>query len=76
MKRFAMVITLSCVLSGSALAGEIPMVGPAPPPPSGATQTTIGETPNKPGEIPSDRIAGQISDAAVSVLLTVFGLLA
>lgn len=75
MKRFAMAITLSCVLSGSALAGEIPMVGPAPPPPSGATQTTIGETPSKPGQIPTDGIAGQISDAALSALLSVFGLL-
>ncbi len=35
MKRFAMTIALTCVLVGTALAGDIPSV-PAPPPPIAA----------------------------------------
>jgi hypothetical protein len=30
MKRLLMAITLACVLSGTALAGDMPTVGPAP----------------------------------------------
>lgn len=36
MKRFVIAIALTCVLSGSVLAGEIPSV-PGPPPPAPAT---------------------------------------
>lgn len=59
MKRFALAITLSCVLAGSALAGEMPMVGPAPAP----TPTTVEPTPTVPGDIPM---------TALSALLSVF----
>lgn len=72
MKRLVMAITLSCTLSGLALAGEVPSVGPAPPP-GAPTQTT---NPTSPGDIPSVGAADQISDAALSALLTVFGFLA
>lgn len=72
MKRFLMTITLACVLSSSALAGEIPTVNAPAPPPPGTTQTT---STTAPGEIPSDGSAEQISDAALSALLSVLGLL-
>ena len=78
MKRFVIALALACVLSGSALAGDMPTGGIAPPP-SGATQTTTstspGDIPTVPGDIPTSGTAEQISDAALSVLLTVFGLL-
>jgi hypothetical protein len=74
MKRFVMTVALACVLSVSALAGEVPTGGaPDPPAPEGTTQTT-NET--SPGEIPISGYAEQISDAALSGLLAVLGLLA
>lgn len=73
MKRFLIVITLGCVLSVSAMAGEIPTSGSPAPPPSAATQTT---TSTSPGDIPSVGAAEQITDAALSALLTVLGFLA
>lgn len=73
MKRFLVTIALACVLSSSALAGQIPTGGePVPPPPVGTTQTT-SET--SPGEIPTGGYAEQMSDAALSGLLAVLGLL-
>lgn len=72
MKRFVITIALTCVLAIPASAGLIPTVGaPQPVPPSGIAQTT-NET--SPGEIPCD-FAQQISEAGVSGLLAVFGLL-
>ena len=47
MKRFVMTMALTCVLSGSALAGEIPTVGFTAPPPDETTTLTA------PGEVPS-----------------------
>jgi hypothetical protein len=38
MKRFLIAVTLACVLSGTALAGEMPGVSPAPV--SGGTQSS------------------------------------
>jgi len=70
MKRFLLAITLGCVFSVSALAGEIPMVGNVSAPTDPA-QTT---TPTSPGDIPTSGSADQISDAALSALLTVLGL--
>jgi hypothetical protein len=72
MKRLVMAITLSCFVSGLALAGEVPSVVPAPAP-DGTTQTT---TTGSPGEIPTDGSAEQVSDAGLSALLTVLGFLA
>lgn len=73
MKRFVMTIALACVLSSSALAGEIPTSGAPSPQPGGTTQAT-SET--SPGEVPTGSFAEQVSDAALSGLLAVLGLLA
>ena len=71
MKRIVMAITLSCVLSGLALAGEVPSVVPAPPQ-SGGLQSTS----TSPGEIPTVGVAEQLSSDALSALLSVLGFLA
>jgi len=42
MKRLALAIALACVLSGSALAGEIPSTGAPAPPPASETETDPG----------------------------------
>jgi hypothetical protein len=74
MKRFMMTIALTCVLSIPALAGGIPTVGaPDPPPPDGITQTT---NTTSPGEVPTGGFAEQMSEAALSALLSVLGLIA
>jgi len=70
MKRFLMTVSLTCILSSSALAGDVPTVGS--PAPQGATQST--STPS-PGEIPTVGVADQTSSATLSALLTVLGLL-
>jgi hypothetical protein len=62
MKRIVMVITLGCVLSVSALAGEIPTVPVAPPPPD---EITAQETP---GLIPSDGYTQQMSEVALDLV--------
>ena len=72
MKRFVITMALTCALSCSALAGNIPSDGSPAPAPNGSGQTA---TTTSPGQIPTDGIAGQISDAALSALLSVFGLL-
>jgi hypothetical protein len=74
MRRLVFVTTLLCVLSVSALAGEIPMVVPAPPPPD-ETQTTTGQRPSVLGEIPSGGMVEQISDAALSAVLAALSVL-
>jgi hypothetical protein len=43
MKRFLLAMALTCVLSVSVLAGDIPMTSPAPTP-TGSTQTSIAAT--------------------------------
>ena len=68
MKRLVMALTLSFILSGLALAGEVPSVVPAPPPPPQTTTST------SPGDTPSDG-SEEITDVALSALLTVLGLL-
>ena len=72
MKRFVITMVLACALSSSAFAGDIPSDGSPAPAPNGSGQSA---TTTSPGEIPSDGLAAQISDGALSVLLTVFGLL-
>lgn len=74
MKRFVLTITLTCLVSISALAGEMPTVGFAPPPPPGTTQTS---TVTSPGEIPTGGFVQQLSDeATMDALLAILGLLA
>ena len=66
MKRFAMTVVLTCVLSGSSLAGDIPTVGvTAPPPP-----------PTAPGDIPSVGYALEISEAALDIIQLVLSAIA
>jgi hypothetical protein len=70
MKRFVITVALVCVLSVSALAGEVP-TGGAPQPPAGIGRTT-SETSQ--GLIPTVGYMEQMSDAALSSLLVVLGL--
>ena len=71
MNRFAMAITLTCVLVSSALAGEVPSVGPE----STVNKTTQTTSTASPGDIPTVGVADQTSNATLSALLTVLGLL-
>ena len=71
MKRFLMTMALACVLSSSALAGDIPSGGSPSPPPQGMTQATDATSP---GEMPTAGYAEQLSSDALSALLTVLGL--
>ncbi|HEV7747053.1 MAG TPA: hypothetical protein VGO56_18810 [Pyrinomonadaceae bacterium] len=71
MRRFLMIIALTSLLSVPTLAGEIPTGGaPNPPPPERTTQPTNATSP---GEIPCG-FAEQISEAGISGLLAVLGL--
>ena len=69
MKRLLMTVGLVCILSSSALAGDVPTVGS--PAPTG----TVTTTPTSPGDIPTGGLADQTSSATLSALLTVLGLL-
>ena len=74
MKRLLSAIALTCILAVSTLAGDLPTSGvPSPAPPAGTTQTTSATTP---GDLPTGGYAEQMSDAALSALLTVLGLVA
>jgi hypothetical protein len=79
MKRFLEAIALACVFSVSALAGELPTGGIAPPPPPGVgittTATSPADIPSVTGELPTGGLEQQVSDGALSALLTVLGLL-
>jgi hypothetical protein len=67
MKRLLTAIALALALSVSALAGDIPISGSPAPIHNGTTQST------SPGDIPTDGSAGELTDAALSALLMVFG---
>lgn len=78
MKRFVMAITLTCALSTSALAGNIPTDGvasPTPPPPPGAAQVANakGDIPSVPGEVPTGGWAQKMTE---EFLLAIFGIFA
>ncbi|MEP6911950.1 MAG: hypothetical protein ABI923_04300 [bacterium] len=61
MKRLMMTMALTCVLSSSSLAGDIPSGGfTAPPPPPSA--------PTAPGEVPTVGYAPQMSEAAFDLV--------
>ena len=72
MKRFLAAISLALALSASAIAGDIPTSGSPAPTPSGMTQTIA---PTSSGDMSSDGSAEEISDAALSALLTVLSFL-
>lgn len=57
MRRLALAITLACVLSGVARAGEIHPTGVvAPPPPPPSTVTAAGEIPGTDATAPQDTV--------------------
>jgi hypothetical protein len=70
MKRLFVAISLTCVLSVSALAGEVPTVGVPQPPPSATTGLNSSE------DMPTDGSADQISGEALSALLALLSFLA
>jgi len=66
MKRFLMAVALTCALSFSALAGEIPTDGaPSPTPNPTITNSTA------PGDIPCDGTSAQVSGDGLSAILSV-----
>ena len=69
MKRFAMIVVLTCALAGSALAGDIPSVGVVSPPPAGTAVQTA------PGDVPTGGYAQQISEAALDLVELVFSVI-
>jgi hypothetical protein len=74
MKRFVMTAVLACALSVSAFAGEMPTGGIAPPPPPPGDGVTASST--SLGEVPSVGYVEEVSDAALSALLSVLALVA
>jgi hypothetical protein len=70
MKRILMTVALICVLSATALAGDIPMGGFAPPPPPAPTETTSATSP---GDIPTGGFAAMT--LGYEVRFTVLGVL-
>jgi hypothetical protein len=80
MKRFLGAIALACIFSVSAFAGELPTGGftslaPGELPTGGISAPAPTET-TSPGELPTGGFAGQVSDAALSALLSVLALVA
>ena len=68
MKRFALTLILACVLSGTALAGDVPSTGaPAP-----------GDVPSTglpaPGDTPTNGDPGDVPSTGTSVWLTILDL--
>jgi hypothetical protein len=79
MKRLLSAIALTCLLAVSALAGDLPTAGVTSPSPgdlptAGVTSQATGTT--SPGDLPTGGFAEQVSDAALSALLSVLGLVA
>ena len=66
MRRLALAITLACVLSGMARAGEIHTTGAAAPPPPPSTITMTGEI--------HSTGAPQESNTALTIILTIIGI--
>lgn len=72
MKHGIAAFALLCVLSITALAGDIPSVGiaPPPPPPSDGMQAS---TSTVLGEIPSGDLTYQIADASLDLIQMLLG---
>jgi hypothetical protein len=62
MKRFVIAIALACVMSSPALAGLIPSVPVAPPPPDATS------APSAPGDVPTVGLTEEISEAALDLV--------
>lgn len=75
MKRFTMAMGLVCILSVSALAGQIPCDFTPPPPPPQGIQASPGDIPTGglTGEIPCDGLAQQAENALLGGFLAVVG---
>jgi hypothetical protein len=71
MKRFVLAVALTCVLSGTALAGLIPStdVAPPPPPPENAQATSAGIIPT------SDIASAETTSPLLGVVLTLLSVL-
>lgn len=70
MKRLKSAIVLTCILSVSTLAGDLPTGGFTSQAPTETTQTTSAPAP---GDLPTGGFTQQLSDAALSAFLTVLG---
>jgi hypothetical protein len=68
MKRLVIAISLACVISTSAFAGEIPSVGITTTRPDGETGSTT-----LPGEIPSGGLSYEIADSALDLIQMLIG---
>jgi len=64
MRRLALAVTLACVLSGVARAGEIHSTGAVAPQPSGSSIVTTGEIPI------NGAATQQASSTVLSIILT------
>lgn len=77
MKRLLSAIALTCLLAVSALAGDLPTAGLTSPgdlPTAGVSSPTPTGT-TSPGDLPTAGFAEQVSNTALSALLTALGLL-
>ena len=79
MKRFLSAIALTCALAVSAFAGDLPTGGfTSPSPgdlPTGGVSSPAPTETTSPGDLPTGGFAEQLSDSALSALLTALGLL-
>ena len=73
MKRFMLTVALTCVLSVSALAGEMPTVPVATTTPASATTTALGEMPTVPCPPPTTAQM-QGSGILATIILTIISL--
>ncbi len=80
MKRFMSAIALACLLAVSAMAGNLPTGGfTSTEPgnlPTGGVMSPAPSGPTSPGDLPTSGFAQELSDAALSGLLTALQLLA
>lgn len=80
MKRFIGAVALACVFSVPALAGDVPTGGfTSPSPgdvPTGGVSSPAPTGTTSPGDVPTSGFAEQVSEAALSALLSVLGLVA
>ncbi len=66
MKRLLTISALTCALSVSVMAGQIPTVGAPDPPP--VTSPSSIELPSLSGDIPTDGFTGQSNDVLFALL--------
>lgn len=78
MKRFLSVTLLTCLLAVSASAGDLHTGGSPSPLPgdlaTGGVTSPASTGATSPGDLPASGFAEQVSDAALSALLSILGL--